>query len=51
MFEARKVLVKECSFMNGAKFLTPIFKHAPSWQVLEFIVGWTMLFLAITLVI
>ncbi|MGR5132488.1 LysE/ArgO family amino acid transporter [Vibrio alfacsensis] len=35
----------------GARFLTPIFRHARSWQVLEFIVGWVMLLLAITLVV
>ncbi|BBM66143.1 LysE/ArgO family amino acid transporter [Vibrio alfacsensis] len=35
----------------GAKYLTPIFRHARSWQILEFIIGWVMLFLAISLVV
>ncbi|MFM2656182.1 LysE/ArgO family amino acid transporter [Vibrio owensii] len=35
----------------GAKLLIPIFKHARSWQVLEFIIGFVMLALAISLLV
>ena len=33
-----------------AQFLAPIFENPKAWKVLEFIVGFTMLFIALTLI-
>ena len=35
----------------GARLLAPIFQKPKAWQVLEFIVGLTMLIIALTLVL
>ena len=34
----------------GARFLAPMFQNPKSWKVLEFLVGLTMLIIALTLV-